>query len=365
MGSRKASQPPPSDRTTRSSTPHGVTAQQLADQLAQQLRAQRAAAGPSADEPFTQDSISALPDVVPSSQLLLSQERHPTTPADRAAELAALRQEKEALLLRKEVDELRALIAARPSAGAHAFDGDMPPTGKTYPQAVLEAAQSTPGVLVEDVDAILQGRFRAARLCRLRKSIRDPLSQEETTARVDSSGVISMRPRNADAKQFGYDLLALLECLANFVALYTKFHGSTHVATVRAMLRFSSFLAAKGQTYSAAAVISYALARFDSNIADLHNPTGWSTQPDDWVRTYFDADTKRKAAPPEGAAPRKQRRDGDGGPKPWEAAGWDASVCWAFNEGQRGCQKASCKLRHICAKKGCSGKHASKDCSRA
>lgn len=148
---------------------------------------------------------------------------------------ANLQTELQNLRYQKEIMDLKAALAAQTARAAIPTDDDGESHGKSYSPMVISIARGIPGVAYEDVDTILKGTFKVARLAYLRQKPYDPA-----------------------------------ECVSNYQIIYGGLFQEQHFKTCLALSRLISFFLAQGRIYTSKACIEYWPAAFASNLVMLY-----------------------------------------------------------------------------------------------
>lgn len=293
-------------------------------------------------------------------------------------EIALLEKEAKIAELKAQIATHQAKTHAKKAEAEDDDDDDDDYSGKSYPIIVMETTLKVPGVSSKDIYDILTGKFKTARFAYLRRRVYNAAEDLNPVVMGANNEMKSTNKKLFSVKQFDNNLNFWLECALNYLQIYMMLFGQQHMATAVAFTRFINFTMSQSRIFNASDCVTFALATFDVNRQERHNPEKWSMQDELWLRDYFHDGTRKNqlkrsgdllpytpssrrprftapAFTPPAMAPSRSE-------KPWDSPDWDKSFCYSFNNFKGGCRfGTACKMKHSCWK--CKENHPGYSCA--
>jgi len=234
-------------------------------------------------------------------------------------------------------EEIRALRRGNNSTPVN--EGEDEPTGERFPLQVLEIVQQVPGVAPKDIHLILQHKFEAENLTRLRNDVGTRPREDSQTAEFDpTTRQLTVKRARGSTKDFGDTPLLWIECFTTYTRIIGLLFAAEHPSVLPAMLHFMARVIRHSHAYDWLSVLQFALAWHKQVAAtSVLDPTAWQKVPDEWTAYYINPSTVKsvkKAKSTQNVKATAQPND-------------KSTICDNFNA-SKGCSADWCHRSHTC-----------------
>ncbi|KAF2177476.1 hypothetical protein K469DRAFT_719816 [Zopfia rhizophila CBS 207.26] len=156
-------------------------------------------------------------------------------------------------------EEIRALRRTNNSTPG-TNEGDDKPIGERFSLQVLEVVQQVPGISPKDIHLILQHKFEAENLTRLRNDFGAKAREDSQTAEFDqATRQLTVKRVRGSIKYFGDNTLIWIECFTNYTRIIGLLFNAEHPLVLPAMLHFMARVIRHSHAYGRLSVLQFAL----------------------------------------------------------------------------------------------------------